>query len=294
MRVPWRDRHGRFLPLKAAVLALVLVPGAVNAFWWSNADLGGRPITELIHASGLWAVRLILIALAITSFARILNLPRLLMTRRIVGVSAMTYALIHLTLYVVDQKFALGVVVSEIALRFYLTIGFIALIGLVALGVTSTDDAIRRLGRRWKNLHRLVYPIAALAILHYFIQSKANVSEPVFVAGLWVWLMVWRVLPDAWRRPLAVYPVLAVVAGLATAGVEFAWYGIATNIDPWRVLAANESISYGLRPAHWVFVAGVAAAVLVAVRRFADWRSGGRLSGGRSSYPIPARTGRGS
>ena len=232
MRVPWRDRHGRFLPLKAVVLAMVAGPGAVNLVWWLHGDLGGRALTEMIHATGLWSVRFLLIALAITPFARMMNAPQLLLVRRIVGVAAMAYAVAHLGLYVADQKFALGTVVSEIALRFYLTIGFVALIGLVALGITSTDEAIRRLGRRWKNLHRLAYPIAVLAILHYTIQSKANVSEPVFVAGLWAWLMVWRALPENWRRPIWIYPALAVFAGLATAAIEFAWYGVATNIDP--------------------------------------------------------------
>jgi sulfoxide reductase heme-binding subunit YedZ len=267
MRVPWRDRHGRFLPLKAAVLAAAFIPGAVNAFWWANGDLGGRAVNEVIHATGSWTVRILMISLAITPFARMLNWPRLLTVRRIAGLSALAYGLAHLTLYNLDQKFALGVVVSEIVSRFYLTIGFIALLGLTVLGSTSTDAAIKRMGRWWKRLHRLAYPAAVLAILHYFIQTKANVSEPVFVAGLYVWLMLWRLLPMAWRSGWAVYLPLAAVSAVATAGIEFAWYGLATRVSPWRLLTANETIAYGLRPAHVVLLVALGVAVLMLVRR---------------------------
>ena len=267
MVVPWRDRRGKFLPFKAAVLAVLPVPGLLCAFWWASGDLGARPLNEAIHCTGLWAIRLLMISLAITPIARVLEWPRLLTVRRMVGLGALSYAVTHLSLYALDQKFVLSVIAWEIAQRFYLTIGFVALLGLIALGATSTDGAMRRLGRNWKRLHRLAYAIGVIAALHYFIQSKANVSEPVFVAGLFVWLMLWRALPDGWRRKVAVYPLLALIAGAAAAAIEFTWYGVATAINPWRVLAANESIAYGLRPAHWVVVVTIGIALLMALRR---------------------------
>ena len=204
MIVPWRDRHGRFLPLKAVVLAAGFIPGAVLAFWWANGMLGGRPVTEVIHGTGDWAIRYLLISLAITPAARVLNWPRLLLVRRIVGLTALAYALAHLTLFVVDQNFHLVVAATEIVRRFYLTIGFAVLLGLGVLGVTSTNGWAQRLGRWWKRLHRAIYVLGAIALLHYFIQSKANVSEPVFFSGLFAWLLVWRALPMAWQRSLVV------------------------------------------------------------------------------------------
>ena len=99
-----------------------------------------------------------------------------------------------------DHNYRLGFAASEIALRFYLTIGFTVLLGLVVLGVTSTDGWARRLGRRWKRLHRVIYVLGAIALLHYFIQSKSNVSEPAFFSGLFVWLLLWRALPMPWQR----------------------------------------------------------------------------------------------
>ena len=273
MRLPWRDRRGRFLPFKAAILASLLVPGALYGFWLATGALGGRPIIEAIHGTGLWGIRLLLISLAITPFARALDWPALLLLRRNVGVASACYAVAHLFLYVVDQKFVLLTVISEIALRFYLTIGFVALLVLLSLAVTSTDAWVKKLGRNWKRLHRLAYPLAAVALLHFYIQSKLNVGQPVFVSGLFVWLMVWRAVPEAWRRSqnigitAALYSGLAVVSGLATVGLEFAWYGLATKVNPWRVLYANETIARGLRPAHWVFVVAAALAVMFVARR---------------------------
>jgi methionine sulfoxide reductase heme-binding subunit len=286
MQVPWRDRRGRLIKLKAIVLAAVFIPGLLSAFWWASGQLGGRPVTEVIHDTGLWTIRFLLISLAITPCARIFSWPQLLLVRRMVGVTALVYGVIHLVLYALDQNFALLHVASEIALRFYLTIGFVALVAMGILGATSTDGAMRRMGRNWKRLHRLAYPIAILGTLHYFIQSKANVSEPVFIAGLVLWLMLWRALPHHWQQRWITYPVLAVVAGIGTAWIEFAWYGIATHVSPWRLLAASETLRFGLRPAHYVFLCGVAAAILLGLHK-----AGPRL---RRMRPGPIRSGQAS
>ena len=123
-------------------------------------------------------------------------------------------------------------VVAEIALRFYLTIGFVSLLVLLALAITSTDGWVKHLGRNWKRLHRLTYPLGAVALLHFYIQAKLNVSEPVFVSGLFVWLMLWRAVPETWRRDrritstAALYSGLAAVSGVATVVMEFGWYGL--------------------------------------------------------------------
>ena len=269
MTLPWRDRRGQFLPLKAAVFAAAFVPGIWYAAWWIAGAAGPRPVTEAIWGTGLWAIRFFLISLAITPVARMLQWPSLLLVRRMVGLTGLAYGLAHLLFYAMDQKFNLGTVVSEILSRFYLTIGFVALIGFAALGVTSTNAMIRRMGRWWKRLHWLTYPLIATITLHYFIQSKANVSEPVFVAGLYAWMMLWRALPMAWQRGVAVYPALAIAAALSTVGIEYAWYSLATRINPWRVLASNQTLDFGPRPAHLVFVAGVVVVALVVARRFA-------------------------
>ncbi len=278
MNVPWRDRRGRFLPFKTAVLVSLFVPGVLYAVWLATGQLGGRPVMQAIHGTGLWAIRFLLISLAITPFARALDYPALLLVRRNVGVAAACYAIAHLSLYVVDQNFKIFTGISEIALRCYLTIGFVSLLVLLALAVTSTDGWVKKLGRNWKRLHRLAYPVGAVALLHYYIQSKLNVSEPVFVSGLFIWLMAWRAVPEAWRRNQgiaftgALYSGLAVVSGLATAVLECGWYGVATKVNPLRVLYANERISRGLRPAHWVFVNTASLVVVFLLRRLSRTR----------------------
>ncbi len=286
-RAPWRDRQGRFSWFKTAVLAGCVAPGALVAFWLATDDLGSRPVKAAVLWIGLWTVRFVLIALAVTPASRVLDWPRLLLVRRMVGVTACAYGLVHISLYAVLENLRLATVASEIIHRFYLTIGFVALLGLVALAVTSTDAAVRRMGRGWTRLHRLAYPIGVLALLHYFIQSKANVGEAVVLAGLFVWLMAWRALPAGWRGRLTVLPALALLATAAAAGIEFAWYAIATGIDPWRVLTANETLRYGLRPAHWVGVATVGIGLLVLGRRLLR-RGGGGVAGLGAAMPMSA------
>lgn len=273
MTPPWRDRRGRFLPFKAAVLAALFVPAILYAYWLGADQLTGRPVMQLVHGSGLWAIRLLLISLAITPFARALDWNGLLLVRRNVGVAAACYAVLHLALYIVDQNFRLLTVVSEIALRFYLTIGFGALLVMLALAWTSTDAWMKRMGQTWKRLHRLAYPVGAVALLHFFLQAKLNVSQPVFLSGVFLWLMLWRLQPEAWRRRQGLgfnamlYAGLALGATVLTGLVEFAWYGLATKVDPVRVLLANESIAHGLRPAHWVLVVSLAVGSAIIARR---------------------------
>ncbi len=264
---PWQDRQGRFSWLKAGTLAGCIAPGTVVAFWLAAGMLGARPIHEAVLWIGLWTVRFILLALTITPAAVVLDWPKLLVVRRMVGVTAAVYAVSHLGLNIALENFRVLHVASEIALRVYLTIGFTALLGLVALAMTSTDAAVRRMGRNWKRLHRLAYVIGVLALLHFFIQSKANVGEPVVFAGVFVWLMLWRVLPAGWQRSVLIYVPLAVVSTAAAAGIEFAWYDVATHINAWRVLAANETLRFGLRPAHWVLVITLGIGAVGTVRR---------------------------
>jgi sulfoxide reductase heme-binding subunit YedZ len=263
---PWKDRQGRFSWMKAMVFAAAFIPALVTAWWAIRGELGGRPVMEAIHNMGLWAIRFLMIALAVTPVRAVFDAPRVILVRRMLGLTALAYAVAHFSLYILSEKFNLLTVAAEIALRFYLLIGFIALLALIALGVTSTDAMIRRMGVWWKRLHWLVYPVAVLALLHYFIQSKANVSEAVVFTGVFLWLMGLRLVPAAWRGNPAVLLGLAIVAGFATAGVEFAWYALATGINPWRVLAVNESLRFGLRPAHIVGLAGIGVTVLAGLQ----------------------------
>jgi sulfoxide reductase heme-binding subunit YedZ len=267
LKAPWNERNGRFSTLKAIVFAGLFAPAAWLAFELMTGMLFPKPVTELIHGAGLWTVRLLLLSLLVTPLRRFARWPKLIAVRRMVGVAAFAYALAHLSLYVVDQSYDVLHVGSEIVRRFYLTIGFAALIGLATLAATSTDAMIRRLGApAWNRLHKLVYLIAPLALLHFFLQAKANVAEPAMMAGLYFLMMLTRLLKrfgwPQWATALAA----ALLAAPATALAEASWYALVRHIPFGRVWDANFSLLLAPRPSWLVALAGVALVVVALVR----------------------------
>ncbi len=258
--LPWLDRAGRLSWLKLIVFVGLFLPGVWIGLELQQGWLAPKPVTEAIHAIGQWTVRFLLLSLLVSTLRRVGQWGKLIAVRRMLGVAALAYALIHFSLYVVDQKFDLAHVASEIVLRFYLTIGFVALLGLVALGSTSTDAMIRRLGgKRWNRLHMLVYAIAVLGLVHFLLQSKIDVTEPIIMVGLFLLLMGQRLL-QRYGVGDAILPLagLAVGAGLLTAVIEAVWYRLRNGIALDQVLGANLDFDSPLRPAWWVLAAGAA------------------------------------
>ena len=266
MKYPWYDYQRRLSPLKLTVFIALFLPAAWTAFAFATSNLGARPLNEAIHQQGLWTIRLILIALAITPLKAILQWQRLILVRRMVGVGAFAYVMLHFALYTADQSFNPVTVASEIAKRIYLTIGFIALCGLAALAATSTDKMVRRLGRKWQGLHRLIYVICILGLIHYSMQSKLEQWEPTIADGIFVWLMGYRLLAARFavrgRLALGWIAGLGVVATMLTALGEALYFNLAFHVDPMRVLLADFSLQTGVRPA--VVVLGFSLIVLLA------------------------------
>jgi sulfoxide reductase heme-binding subunit YedZ len=280
LKAPWNERNGRFSVLKAIVFVLLFAPAAWIVFQAATGMLDPKPVTEMIHRAGDWAVRLMLLSLLVTPLRRFAQWPKLIAVRRMVGVAAFAYAFAHLSLYVVDQKLNLPHVAAEIALRFYLTIGFAAWLGLAALSATSTDAMIRCLGAaRWNRLHKLVYAIAALAIFHYYLQSKLDVSQPVLMMGLYFILMLARLLQKRDWPAWGVVIGSAFVAPPATALVEATWYAIVRHIDFWEVLGANFDPDMSPRPSHTVALAGLAFIIVYAARNWRLWKTSAVLAG---------------
>lgn len=265
-KLPWFDRSGRFSPMKAIVFAGLCLPGLVAAVNLADGTFGAEPSKQVIHALGLWTFRLILIALLVTPAMQIFKFPRLLIVRRMIGVAAFAYGALHLSAYIVQQHFDLAKVGSEIYLRFYLAIGLTALLILLTLAITSTDAMIRRMGsRKWNLLHRLVYVAAILALIHYVIQSKLDVTEPTIFGGILIWLMLYRtVLWTAGQkrasRPLTLAMLAIASCALAMIG-EAAVFTLFTPIDGTRVFDANFSLAAGLRPGWYALIFGLAIAI---------------------------------
>jgi sulfoxide reductase heme-binding subunit YedZ len=162
-------------------------------------------------------------------------------------------------------------IATEIVLRVYLTIGFVALLSLAALAATSADAMISRLGgRRWRRLHQLVYLIGILAIIHYCFQSKLDLWEPTIMAGLLFWLLGYRLLtrlvPVRGRLSTLWIVGLSLAAALVTAIGEAVYFNLAFGVAPIRVLKTDVSLATGMRPAAAVVVVGITLTAAGAIR----------------------------
>ena len=190
--------------LKPSLFLLCLLPLAwliARAFGVAGLALGANPIDELQDRLGDWSLRLLLATLCVTPLAVTLRKPWLVGVRRMLGLFAFTYLTLHfLNWLVLDQWFDLRAIVADIAKRPYITVGFSAFLMLVPLAVTSTAGWMRRLGRRWHQLHRLVYPAAILGCMHFWWQVKADWREPAVYTALLLGLLAWRVHRARRRR----------------------------------------------------------------------------------------------
>ncbi|HRN61089.1 MAG TPA: protein-methionine-sulfoxide reductase heme-binding subunit MsrQ [Luteimonas sp.] len=196
--------HTSLLLAKTAVHALALTPLALLGwkFWqvFSEADidaLGADPVAAIEHELGLWALRLLLLTLAITPLRQLTGQPQLLRFRRMLGLYAFAYASLHFAAWLgLDLRGYWTQLFEEIVKRPYITVGFTAWLLLVPLALTSTRGWMRRLGRSWGQLHKLVYAVAVLAVLHFWWIVKSDYREPLLYAVILALLLGWR----GWKR----------------------------------------------------------------------------------------------
>ena len=188
---------------KALVFVLALVPLArlaAGALYFPDW-LGANPAELITRATGDWTLRFLLITLAVTPLRRLTGWNWLLKLRRMLGLYAFFYAVVHLSSYVAfDQLFSITDILHDIVKRPFITVGFTALVLLVPLVITSTNAMLRRLGaKRWLALHRLVYIIAPLGVLHFWWMVKRDVTEPAIYALILAVLLGYRLA----KRPRA-------------------------------------------------------------------------------------------
>jgi sulfoxide reductase heme-binding subunit YedZ len=181
---------------KPVIFLLCLLPLCLLVLRTVNNDLGANPVEALTHDTGDWALRFLLIALAVTPLRMLTGRNWLIRYRRMLGLFAFFYALVHFAIYLwIDQSFLWSEIFADILKRPYITIGFAAFLILVPLAVTSTKGMVRRLGKRWISLHRLVYASALLAILHFIWLVKADYREPGLYLVIFLLLMLFRIPP---------------------------------------------------------------------------------------------------
>jgi len=207
-----------FRVLKATLFVLAAVPAVWLGVDALRGNLTADPIKEITHRTGWWALTLLMVTLAVTPVRRITGWNRIVKVRRMLGLYAFFYAVLHLLTYVVlDLFFAWDILLEDVAKRPYITVGFTAFLMLLALAITSTRGWIRRLGGRWQRLHRLVYVAALLGVVHFYWQVKADTREPLIYAGILAVLLMARlgVRPSRRRpaRPPVPLPEPSEVAG---------------------------------------------------------------------------------
>ncbi|HET6566099.1 MAG TPA: protein-methionine-sulfoxide reductase heme-binding subunit MsrQ [Xanthomonadales bacterium] len=189
--------------LKASIFLLCLVPLAkllLETFGVAGLSLGANPVEELIHRCGIWGLNFLLVTLAITPLRKITGKAWLLRLRRMFGLFAFFYILLHFLVYAgLDQRFDVRVIIEDVIERPYITLGMTGLLLLLPLAITSTNGWMRRLGRRWQKLHWLVYVIAILGVWHFFWQVKLDIREPLVYIAILAVLLGFR-LVVSWRK----------------------------------------------------------------------------------------------
>ena len=259
---PWQDRKRGFSPLKAGTFALMFAPAVWLDYQLATQQFGPAPVGGLTYWSGLWATALLLLALAITPASTIFRWRRLIIVRRMIGVTALAYTVAHIVIYFALRFWNFAFIANEMTTRLSLIVATASTIGLIALGATSVDAAVRRMGARgWQRLHSAVYVTAALAILHYLL-SPGLFPDQFLLSGMFFWLMAWRVLE---RRGLGLNPgalaLLALASCLFTAAFElgciWAFRGYALS----EIFSIYFTTILGIPPAWTILALGLLIAV---------------------------------
>ena len=177
---PWQDRNRRFSWLKASTFALLLLPVIRSAYLFGIDDYGVVPLAGLTYWSGVWATVIMLMALAVTPAVRIFRWPALIDVRRMIGVTALVYTIAHMVIYFAFRRWDVAIIANDMTTRLTLVVATLSTVGLIVLGATSVDAAVRYMGaKNWQRLHTANYAISALAILHVVL-ARGTYAESTY------------------------------------------------------------------------------------------------------------------
>ena len=179
---------------KPVLFILILFPSLLWAYQFVTGNLGVNPIEKLMDELGLMALRLIIITLMITTLSNIKPLKSIVVLRRMIGLFAFYYVCLHFSTYIVlDHFLDMQFIIQDIIKRPFITFGFISFLFLIPLASTSTNNMIKRLGfKLWKKIHYLIYPVAILASMHFYVLVRADKTEPVIYMGIIILLLLHR------------------------------------------------------------------------------------------------------
>ena len=190
---------------KPVLFILILFPSLLWAYQFVTGNLGVNPIEKLMDELGLMALRLIIITLMITTLSNIKPLKSIVVLRRMIGLFAFYYVCLHFSTYIVlDHFLDMQFIIQDIIKRPFITFGFISFLFLIPLASTSTNNMIKRLGfKLWKKIHYLIYPVAILASMHFYVLVRADKTEPVIYMAIIILLLLHRIFKRLTRPQLA-------------------------------------------------------------------------------------------
>ena len=190
---------------KPVLFILILFPSLLWAYQFVTGNLGVNPIEKLMDELGLMALRLIILTLMITTLSNIKPLKSIVVLRRMIGLFAFYYVCLHFSTYIVlDHFLDMQFIIQDIIKRPFITFGFISFLFLIPLASTSTNNMIKRLGfKLWKKIHYLIYPVAILASMHFYVLVRADKTEPVIYMGIIILLLLHRIFKRITRPQLA-------------------------------------------------------------------------------------------
>lgn len=271
---PWQDRDRRFSWLKAGTFALMFVPAIYLVYWVATEQFGPVPLGGMTYWSGLFATALLMFALAITPAVTIFGWRELIIVRRMIGVTALAYTVAHIFIYFALRFWNFASIAHEMMTRISLILATIATIGMIALGATSLDAAIRRMGAKgWQQLHNAIYVISGLALIH-FLLSPDIYPEQYLMSGTFFWLMGWRLLNQrGWGTNAGGLALLAAAACLFTALLEVGWIWVYQDYTLPEILDVYFTFDLGIPPMWKILGVGLLIAVAAAVRHSAWLKS---------------------
>jgi sulfoxide reductase heme-binding subunit YedZ len=266
--LPFTDRAGRVSVFKLLVFMACCAPAAWMAYRWGAGLLSPKPVTDILRETGDWALRFLVVTLAVSPLRYATRWNRIYVVRRMLGLTALSYTLAHLGFWFGHEGFRWMHLLYEAFFRTYLLIGVIATAIMVVLGATSNDASVRRLGAaRWNGLQWWIYPAALASLVHYFMLIRLDATQAALMAGFCTLFAGFRFLRKMKGDFGALHLLaLAVLAGFATAAIEIGYYAFATGAQVSRVITAQWDFTYQVRPAWWVLGAGLALALAWIVR----------------------------
>ena len=273
---PWQDRSGKVSWLKMVTLGLLLFPGARFAYQVAAGEFGTLPVglSGMVYWSGVWATVILLCALAITPVAKIFRWPAVIDVRRMTGVTALVYTLVHALIFFAFRSWDISVIIKETVARWGPIVAMLSTVGLIVLAATSFDAAVQYMGvKRWQWLHNTIYITAGVAIGHVLL-VRGVYPEQFVLAGIFLWLMIWRTL-NRYKlgADLKALVILAMGSSLVTALLEATWYWSRRGFDVAGTLRNNFSVAIldiGIPPVYIgeaALVCGVVSFVL-----YGKWR----------------------